>query len=66
MLMGCILFTLTENRFEFLKNCLRLRHTGKRVAEDVVSHEGIMQASASREQKRQPLHHPEIRPQALL
>lgn len=65
MLMGCILSTLTENSFESLKNCLRLRHTGERVAEDVVSHEGIMQASARREQKRQPLPHHEIRPQAL-
>lgn len=66
MLMGCILFTLTENSFESLKNCLRLRHTGEGVAEDGVSHEGITQASAGREQKRQPLHLPAIRPQALL
>lgn len=29
MLMGCILFTLTENSFESLKNCLRRRHTGR-------------------------------------
>lgn len=29
MLMGCVLFTLTENSFESLKNCLRRRHTGR-------------------------------------
>lgn len=55
MLMGCILFTVTENSFESLKNWLRLRHTGKGVVEDVVSHEGITQASAGREQKGRPV-----------
>lgn len=54
MLMGCILFTITENSFESLKNWLRLRHTGEGVVEDVVSHEGITQASAGREQEGRP------------
>lgn len=29
MLMGYVLFTLTENSFESLKSCLRRRHAGR-------------------------------------